>query len=125
VYVTERPGRRAIVKVSREEIVLMVFEMEPETDGAGPHIHKRHVDSFYVLEGELEVTVAGETVHAQPGEIVHAQPHVVHSFKNSSSGHVRLLNIHTPGMRFDEYIRKMDEGVDVNPEEYDVWEVDD
>jgi len=28
-------------------------------------------------------------------------------------------------MRFDEYIRKMDEGVDVNPEEYDVREVDD
>ena len=37
-----------------------------------------------------------------------------------SAGRVRLLNIHTPGMRFDEYIRKMDEGIDVNPEEYDV-----
>ena len=122
--VLERPGRWAVVKVSREEIVLMEFEMEPRTDGAGPHFHKEHVDSFYVIEGELEVTVAGETVHAGPGELVHAPPHVVHSFKNSSAGRLRLLNIHTPGMRFDEYIRKMDEGVDVNPEEYDVWEVD-
>jgi quercetin dioxygenase-like cupin family protein len=122
--ILERPGRRAVVKVSREEIVLMEFEMEPETDGAGPHFHREHVDSFYVIEGELEVMVAGETVRAGPGELVHAAPGVVHSFKNSSAGPVRLLNIHTPGMRFDEYIRKMDEGVDVNPEEYDVWEVD-
>jgi mannose-6-phosphate isomerase-like protein (cupin superfamily) len=124
VEVTERPGRRAVVKVSREEIVLMEFEMEPETDGAGPHFHRQHVDAFYVLEGTLEVTVAGETVHVQPGELVYAAPEVVHSFKNSSAGRTRLLNIHTPGMRFDEYIRKMDEGADVNPEEYDVWEVD-
>ena len=110
--------------VSCDELVLMEFEMEPETDGAGPHFHRQHVDSFYVLDGELEVTVAGKTVHAQEGELVHAPPNVVHSFKNSSSGRTRLLNIHTPGMRFDEYIRKMDADEDVNPEEYDVWEVD-
>jgi quercetin dioxygenase-like cupin family protein len=121
--VLERPGRRAFVKVSREEIVLMEFEMQPETDGAGPHFHRRHVDSFYVIEGELELTVDGETVYAHEGDLVHAPPGVVHSFKNSSSERVRLLNIHTPGMRFDEYIRKMDAGHDVNPEEYDVWEV--
>jgi quercetin dioxygenase-like cupin family protein len=122
--VLERPGRRATVLVAREELVMFEFEMEPETDGAGPHFHKEHVDSFYVIEGQLELTVAGETVHAGPGELVHAPPHVVHSFKNSSSSRVRLLNIHTPGVRFDEYIRKMDEGSDVIPEEYDVWEVE-
>ena len=56
---------------------------------------------------------------------VYAAPGVVHSFKNSSAGHVRLLNIHTPGMRFDEYIRKMDEGEDPDPAAYDVYEVGD
>ena len=122
--ILERPGRRAVVKVSREEIVLMEFEMEPETDGAGPHFHREHVDSFYVIEGELEVTVADETVHARPGELVHAAPGVVHAFKNSSAAPVRLLNIHTPGMRFDEYIRKMDEGEDPDPVAYDVYEID-
>ena len=100
------------------------FEMEPRTDGAKPHIHKRHVDSFYVLEGELEIMVDGETVHARPGDLVHAPPSVVHAFKNSSGQRARFLNTHAPGMRFDEYIRKMDAGVDVNPEKYDVWEVD-
>jgi mannose-6-phosphate isomerase-like protein (cupin superfamily) len=102
----------------------MEFEMEPETDGAGPHIHPRHVDSFYVLEGVLEIMVDGEMRHVGPGELVHAPPAAVHSFKNSSRARLRLLNIHTPGMRFDEYIQKMDAGEDVDPAEYDVVEVD-
>jgi len=87
--VLERPGRRAEVKVSRDELVVFEFEMAPETDGTGPHFHKQHVDSFYVLEGELEVTVAG------------------------------FLNVHAPGMRFDEYIRKLDAGEQPDPEQYD------
>jgi quercetin dioxygenase-like cupin family protein len=122
--VLERPNRRAVVLVSREEIVLIDSVIEAGGGGAGPHMHKQHVDSFYVLEGELAVTVAGDETHARPGDLVHAPPNVVHSFENASDGRVRFLNLHTPGMRFDEYMRKMDAGEGVNPEAYDVWEVD-
>ena len=93
--------------------------MEPRTAGAAPHIHREHVDSFYVLEGELELMVDRQTIHAHPGELVHAPPSVVHAFKNSSDGSLRFINLHTPGMRFDEYIRKMDAGEDPDPAEYD------
>jgi quercetin dioxygenase-like cupin family protein len=117
--VLERPGRRAEVKVSRDELVLFEFAMEPQTDGAGPHFHKQHVDSFYVLEGELEFMVAGETTHARAGELVHVAPGVVHAFKNSSSERAHFLNLHTPGMRFDEYIRRMDAGDEPDPGQYD------
>jgi quercetin dioxygenase-like cupin family protein len=124
VEVLERPGRRAAVQVARDELVLMEFDMDPRTDGAGPHFHRRHVDSFYVLEGELEVTVAGEVVTAQTGQLVHAVPAVVHSFRNASDNRVRFLNIHTPGERFDEYLRRRDAGEDFDHREYDMWEVD-
>ena len=117
--ILERPGRRAEVKVGREELVVFEFEMAPEMNGAGPHFHKQHVDSFYVLEGELEVMVAGETQHARPGDFVHIAPGVVHSFKNSSPERARFLNVHAPGMRFDEYIRRMDANDDPDPSQYD------
>jgi quercetin dioxygenase-like cupin family protein len=117
--VLEREGRRAEVKVARDELVMFEFEMAPEMDGAGPHFHKQHVDSFYVLEGELEVTVDGETVHAHSGDFMHVAPGVVHSFKNASLERVRFLNVHAPGMRFDEYIRKMDAGEEPDPAQYD------
>ena len=122
--VLERPGRRAEVKVSREELVVFEFHMAPKKDGAGPHFHKQHVDSFYVLDGELEFTVDGETVKAHAGELVHVEPGVVHSFKNSSSDPVHFLNLHTPGMRFDEYIRRMDADDDPDPAQYDSFLVD-
>ncbi len=117
--ILERSGRRAEVKVSRDEIVMFEFEMAPETNGAGPHFHKQHVDSFYVLDGELELTVAGEVVQARPGDLVHIVPDVVHSFRNASRERVRFLNLHTPGMRFDEYIRRMDANDDPDPSQYD------
>ena len=117
--VLERPGRRAEVKVSRRELVLFEFEMAPETNGAGPHFHKQHVDSFYVLDGELELTVAGQVVNARPGDLVHVEPDVVHSFRNASGERVRFLNLHTPGMRFDEYIRRMDANDDPDHSQYD------
>ena len=117
--VLERPGRRAEVKVSRRELVLFEFEMAPETNGAGPHFHKQHVDSFYVLDGELELTVADQVVNARPGDLVHVEPDVVHSFRNASGERVRFLNLHTPGMRFDEYIRRMDANDDPDPSQYD------
>jgi quercetin dioxygenase-like cupin family protein len=117
--VLERGGRRAEVKVARDELVVFEFEMAAEMDGAGPHFHKQHVDTFYVLEGELEVTVDGETVRAHSGDLVHVVPGVVHSFKNASRERVRFLNVHAPGMRFDEYIRRMDANDGPDPEQYD------
>jgi quercetin dioxygenase-like cupin family protein len=124
VEVLERPGRRAVVLVSREELVVVESVVQPGGGGAGPHFHKQHVDSFYVLEGELEVTVAGETMRVRAGELIHAPPHDVHSFENASDKPVRFLNVHAPGMRFDEYMRRMDAGEDVDPAEYDSFAVD-
>jgi quercetin dioxygenase-like cupin family protein len=120
--ILERPGRRAEVKVAREELVLFEFELVAGIDGAGPHIHRQHVDAFYVLDGELELTVDGKTVNARPGELVHVPPGTVHSFRNSSRGHVRFLNLHTPGMRFDGYIRRMDAGERPDPAQYDSFD---
>ncbi len=59
--ILERPGRRAEVLVARDELILFGFELDARKDGAGPHYHRMHVDSFFVLEGELEVMVDGES----------------------------------------------------------------
>jgi quercetin dioxygenase-like cupin family protein len=122
VEVLERPGRRAVVNVARDELVVM--EVELESGGAGPHFHRRHVDSFYVLEGELELTVDGERIRVRPGMLVAVPPGTVHSFDHDAPEPVRFINIHAPGMRFDEYMRRMDAGEDFDHTQYDAWAVD-
>jgi quercetin dioxygenase-like cupin family protein len=121
--VLRRPGRRAEVKVELEELVVFEFELDPRADGAGPHFHREHADTFYVLDGELELIVDGDTVQAVPGDLVAAAPGVVHAFANRGERPVRFLNLHSPGVRFAEYMRRMDAGDDFDPADYDVHEV--
>jgi quercetin dioxygenase-like cupin family protein len=122
--VLTRPGRRAEVKLELDELVVFEFELDPETDGAGPHFHARHVDSFYVLEGELEVLIGDEPVQAKAGELVAAPPGVVHGFANRTGQRTRFVNMHAPAFGFADYMRRLDAGEDFDPLQYDVHELD-
>jgi mannose-6-phosphate isomerase-like protein (cupin superfamily) len=60
------------------------------------HVHQDEDDAFYILEGELTFTVAGEDVKAPPGTFVLVPPGVEHGFRNAGDTPVRMLNIHAP-----------------------------
>ena len=96
----ERAGA-TMIKAARPELSLIEFEVKPG-GGVQPHYHKGHSDSFYILEGELEVHVGDEVVTATPGMYVLAPPGAVHFFRNVSATPARVLNLHTPG-GFAEY----------------------
>jgi quercetin dioxygenase-like cupin family protein len=93
------------LKADRPELAMMEFEISPG-GGVSPHFHKGHSDSFYVLEGELELHVGDEVVRGTPGTYVLAPPDVVHWFRNVSDRTARALNLHTPG-GFVQYRRKL------------------
>ena len=94
-----------VVKVSRPELSLLEFEVQPG-GGVKPHFHKLHSDSFFVLAGELEIHLGDQVVHASPGTYALAPPGVVHYFRNTGSEPARALNLHTPG-GFAEYRREL------------------
>ena len=112
------------IKVARPELCLFEFDALPGYTGPGPHIHREHVDAFYVLEGALEFELDGERTLANAGTFVAATPGVVHTFKNATAAGVRFLNLHAPGMRFDEYFRRQAAGEDGRRlhESFDVYE---
>lgn len=114
------------IKVGRPELCLFEFDAAPGYTGPGPHVHREHVDAFYVLEGALEFELDGDSTVAEAGTFVAATPGVVHTFKNGSGDAVRFLNLHAPGMRFDEYFRRQAAGEDGRRfhESFDVYEVE-
>ena len=61
-----------------------------------PHIHADEDDAFYILDGELTFTVAGEEVAAPAGTFVLVPPGVEHGFHNGGLEPARILNIHAP-----------------------------
>jgi len=102
----ETDSRVATIKIAREELALIEFELEPGFKGPDPHTHDDHVDSFYVLEGEPEFLVDDERFRLGAGSYVAAPIGVVHTFSNPGPGQARVLNVHAPSCGFHEWLRK-------------------
>jgi thiamine-phosphate pyrophosphorylase len=114
--------RLALVKAVLPELDVIDYFVGAEYDGADKHVHLRHADCFYVLEGELELLVDGDVVRAGPGTSVVVPPGVAHAF--TSVGRARFLNVHAPECGFIEYLRKVDAGEQLDPRQYDSFELD-
>jgi len=123
------PVGTSVIKVARPELSLLEFEIQPGS-GVDPHFHKGHSDSFFILEGELEIHVGDDVVTAVPGSYALAPPGVVHFFRNISDAPARALNLHTPG-GFAEYRRELEvlreQGMEPDTEffeRHDIFDVD-
>jgi mannose-6-phosphate isomerase-like protein (cupin superfamily) len=82
---------------------------------AGPHIHHRHTDAFYVLEGELafEVGHEAERVRISAGGLVVAPPGLAHSVRTVGDGAARWLTIHAHDGGFAAFMRGIRDGIEV------------
>lgn len=67
--------------------------------GGGPptHSHNSFDEAFYVLSGEIEVCVDGETALVPTGSLAFVPRGAVHAFRNPSSEPATLLVVTTPG----------------------------
>lgn len=62
-----------------------------------PHFHKEHAEVFYVIDGQVEWTVGGETHLMGPGSMVYIPPDTVHSVKVVGDKDYHGLMIYQPG----------------------------
>src|SRR3954453_13772846 len=92
----------------------------PRRDGADLHIHRRHSDLFYVLDGELTLKLGpdGGEGAAPAGSLARVPPLVVHGFRNASDADVRYLNFHAPGEGFADYLRALRDGREFSYDQY-------
>jgi quercetin dioxygenase-like cupin family protein len=98
----ERGNRVITIKCDLPQVSAfdIAFDSEFVVD---PHRHDDQVDSFYVLDGEVELSHEDRALVAGPGTWMSAPPGVLHGFGTPSSG--RLLNVHTPDTGFAQSIR--------------------
>jgi quercetin dioxygenase-like cupin family protein len=101
-------GGRIVLKSTLPDLCITESFFQGARDGADPHYHEHHADSFYVLEGELAVLVHDREVMIGPGGLVCAPPRVVHGFRSTQT--TRFLNFHTPDGGFAENLRARDRG---------------
>jgi mannose-6-phosphate isomerase-like protein (cupin superfamily) len=114
--ITERPERTLHLKVGIDAIAVTETRYEPGERGPDAHVHHRHADAFYVVEGTMlyELGSDGEAVQAPAGSFIAAPPDVAHSFRNEGPGRARFLNFHVPSEGFHDYLRASYAGEDTS-----------
>ncbi|MCP9234676.1 cupin domain-containing protein [Lewinella sp. JB7] len=87
-------GDRMTFKLTGEDTAGRVTVIE-ETNDPGvmipPHVHDNEDEIFRVLEGELEVTVGGETTVLRAGDTAFGPRGVAHSWKTVGTGTTRVI----------------------------------
>src|SRR5262249_51179088 len=105
---TQSAGRISIatsaptVLVAREDLSITRASCAGGQKIAKPHVHHRHTDAFYVLEGRPEL--GDETITLSAGEFVAVPPNVAHAFRTAGEAPARWLTIHAPDGGFAEFI---------------------
>jgi mannose-6-phosphate isomerase-like protein (cupin superfamily) len=108
----DSPERRVEILSDDDSAHVTWSRFGPGRAGADLHIHRRHTDIFYVLDGELTVRLGlqDERVTVPAGRFAVVPPLVVHGFLNGSDEEVRYLNFHAPGAGFADYMRALRDG---------------
>jgi mannose-6-phosphate isomerase-like protein (cupin superfamily) len=100
-------NRVAFLKGVSTDLCFAEFVIDGPFGAPHLHHHDAQVDSFYVLEGELELTVS-DSVHAVgPDTLVSVPRGVRHTFAHRGSGKTRVLNIHAPDEGFADFLRRI------------------
>jgi quercetin dioxygenase-like cupin family protein len=93
------PGDRYTFLVTGEQSGGAYFIMEavvPPGGGPPPHTHENEEESFYVLDGQLDIRVEDRLIKACAGDFIHTPRRTVHCFRNTGTGMARLLLIFSP-----------------------------
>ena len=77
--------------------------------GAGPppHIHHREDESFYVLEGEYEFLIGGETLRVGAGSLLYVPKGTLHAHEYVGEGVGRMLVTQTPGGLYEHFFEEV------------------
>jgi quercetin dioxygenase-like cupin family protein len=93
-------GGQMVVKVRDEDTggAYSIHDntIPPGSPGPRAHIHHRHEETFYVLEGELTVRAGSRTITAPAGSFVVVPRGVVHQPSNPGPQPARVLLIFSP-----------------------------
>jgi mannose-6-phosphate isomerase-like protein (cupin superfamily) len=95
----EAVGEGVVLLTDVDEIAIA----ETSAPSSAPHVHDRHVESLYVLDGEVAVSIDGRELQAPAGawvQIPPGEPHAISSREGS-----RILEIHAPSCGFGASLR--------------------
>lgn len=75
----------------------------PAQSGPGPHFHRTLSESFYVLEGVVQLYDGSDWIDAGAGDFLHVPPGGLHGFRNRTDAPASMLLHFAPGTAREGY----------------------
>jgi mannose-6-phosphate isomerase-like protein (cupin superfamily) len=98
-------SRTVFLKGVLPDLCFVEWALDGPFDGADLHHDDRQVDAYYVLGGELELTVE-RTVHAVGPDTLASVPRGVrHTVAHTRPGKARVVGVHAPDASFADVLR--------------------
>lgn len=91
---------RATMAETEGNFSLVELSVPPHFPGAPRHYHERMPESFFILEGSIEVLKGEKWTTCTAGQFVHIAPGTIHAYRNNSEQHARFLIIAPDHDRF-------------------------
>jgi quercetin dioxygenase-like cupin family protein len=104
-------GELTLLKVTGEQSGgrLAAAEVWLTQEGAPPlHVHHNEDEGFYVIEGEITLTVGGRELKGTPGSLLWGPRGVPHTYRVDSRPYARVLLLFSPA-GFEGFIRETSE----------------
>jgi mannose-6-phosphate isomerase-like protein (cupin superfamily) len=95
-----RADRVLLVKSDAPQLSVIEMTVAADWEGIEPHVHDDHADSFYVLEGQVDMVVGNRTMRAGAGTLMTSPRGARHGMAGAGPHGARLLNLHTPDAGF-------------------------
>ncbi|GAB4035216.1 cupin domain-containing protein [Spirosoma gilvum] len=71
------------------------------------HIHPDAVETYQVLEGEMEFFIQDKWIKAKQGDQLAVPKGVIHCFRNPTDQPVRVYNTHQPALGMEHYFEEV------------------
>lgn len=98
------------------------WDMTATTGGAGGHFHRTFSESFYVLDGTVELYNGEKWTPAGPGDFLYVPEGGIHGFRKVSDAAASMLILFAPGAPREDYFRELADivstGRTLTPEEW-------
>jgi quercetin dioxygenase-like cupin family protein len=105
--VVERAGLHVELLADVDEVGISENRCEPAAETDPRHVHRRHVESVYVLAGELTFALDGRRLTATEGTWVQIPAGVAHEYACTGGDEARFLELHTPSCGYGAYLRTL------------------
>jgi mannose-6-phosphate isomerase-like protein (cupin superfamily) len=98
------------------------WEMGPYPGGPATHFHRTISESFFVLDGVVQLYDGASWTDARAGDFLHVPEGGLHAFRNESGAPASMLILFVPGAPregyFEGLIEMFGSGRKVSPQEY-------